>query len=144
MSDENELIVPGRPPRDDRFLFGDPSEARNAPEVFSGLQPRHLAIDPESQPSGEWAQRTVRGSLPLLMTGTLAAGVGVTSAIPAQATPEPTQPHTDDTRVQKVKASLRIHRPGLCAPLTTGCEDGGSARARHLSGPLGRHHHLGL
>ena len=106
MSDENELIVPGRPPRDDRFLFGDPSEARNAPEVFSGLQPRHLAIDPESRPSGEWAQRTVRGSLPLLMTGTLAAGVGVTSAIPAQATPEPTQPHTDDTRVQKVKASL--------------------------------------
>lgn len=106
MSEEHDLIAPGRPPRDDRFLFGDPSEARNAPEVLAGLQPRHAEIDPESQPTGEWAQRTVRGGLPLLMTGTLAAGVGVTSAIPTSASAAPAPPVADDNRVQKVKASL--------------------------------------
>ena len=74
MSDADITPATGRPPRDDRFLFGDPGEAHPAPEVFAGLQPRHPEIDPESQPSGEWAQRTVRGGLPLLMTGTLAAG----------------------------------------------------------------------
>ena len=106
MSDDHDLIAPGRPPRDDRFLFGDPSEARNAPEVLAGLQPRHPEIDPESHPTGEWAQRTVRGGLPLLMTGTLAAGVGVTSAVPSHATTAPTPPVTDEHRVQRVKASL--------------------------------------
>ena len=106
MSDDHDLIAPGRPPRDDRFLFGDPSEERNAPEVLAGLQPRHPEIDPESHPTGEWAQRTVRGSLPLLMTGTLAAGVGVTSAVPTHASAAPTPPVTDENRVQKVKASL--------------------------------------
>ncbi len=106
MSDADITPATGRPPRDDRFLFGDPGEAHPAPEVFAGLQPRHPEIDPESQPSGEWAQRTVRGGLPLLMTGTLAAGVGVTSSIPAQAIPAPTHPTTDESRVQKVRASL--------------------------------------
>ena len=106
MSDERDLITPGRPPRDDRFLFGDPSEARNAPDVLAGLQPRHPEIDPESHPTGEWAQRTVRGGLPLLMTGTLAAGVGVTSAVPTAASATPAPPVTDENRVQKVKASL--------------------------------------
>jgi LysM repeat protein len=40
------------------------------------------------------------------MTGTLAAGVGVTSAIPTSASAAPAPPVADDNRVQKVKASL--------------------------------------
>ncbi len=111
MSDDHDLIAPGRPPRDDRFLFGDPSEEHSAPEVLAGLQPRHPEIDPESHPTGEWAQRTVRGSLPLLMTGTLAAGVGVTSAVPTHASAAPTPPVTDETEFTKSKHLCRNSSP---------------------------------
>lgn len=74
----------GRTPRDDHFFFGDPREAQHAPEILHGLRPRHLATSATGEATGsDWAQRTMRGGLPLLMTGSLAAGVGVTSSMPA-------------------------------------------------------------
>ncbi|AVG23936.1 autolysin [Pontimonas salivibrio] len=76
----------GRAPRDDHFFFGDPQEAQHAPEILHGLRPRHLATSAAAATTGsDWTQRTIRGGLPLLMTGSLAAGVGVTNAMPAVA-----------------------------------------------------------
>lgn len=98
--------IAGRPPRDDHFLFGDPSEAQPAPDFLHGLRPRHLATTTDSTGSlSEWGQRTMRGGLPLLMTGSLAAGVGVTSAMPAVAEPH-TQPVPSEGQVQRMKSSL--------------------------------------
>ena len=98
--------IAGRPPRDDHFLFGDPSEAQPAPDFLHGLRPRHLATTSDSTGSlAEWSQRTMRGGLPLLMTGSLAAGVGVTSAMPAVAEPH-TQPVPAEGQVQRMKSSL--------------------------------------
>ena len=103
-SDENSLM--GRPPRDDHFLFGDPSTPTHAPDVLHGLRPRHLNDSTESSGAlSEWGQRTMRGGLPLLMTGSLAAGVGVTSSMPAVAQPE-AQPEASEGAVSKMKSSL--------------------------------------
>ncbi len=96
----------GRPPRDDHFLFGDPSTPTHAPDVLHGLRPRHLSDATENAGAlSEWGQRTMRGGLPLLMTGSLAAGVGVTQAMPVTTEPE-TRPLPADNHVHKMKNSL--------------------------------------
>ena len=103
---EDHAPLMGRPPRDDHFLFGDPSTPTHAPDVLHGLRPRHL--NTATEPSGslsEWSQRTVRGGLPLLMTGSLAAGVGVTQAMPVVDQPD-TQPLPGDSAVHTMKTSL--------------------------------------
>jgi hypothetical protein len=71
----------GRTPRDDHFFFGNPLEPQHAPEIFRGLRPRHSASSSGGAHGSDWTQRTMRGGLPLLMTGSLAAGVGVTDAL---------------------------------------------------------------
>jgi len=91
----------GRTPRDDHFFFGDPQEAQHAPEVLHGLRPRHLATSAIGVTTGsDWAQRTMRGGLPLLMTGSLAAGVGVTSSMPAAA----------DSATEEVPGQSHLHK----------------------------------
>ncbi len=95
----------GRTPRDDHFFFGDPQEAQHAPEILHGLRPRHLATSATASASGDWTQRTMRGGLPLLMTGSLAAGVGVTSAMPAVAETA-TEDVPGHSHLEKTKNSL--------------------------------------
>lgn len=104
-TDEHAAAL-GRPPRDDRFLFGDPATPQHAPDVFQGLRPRHLSTETESTGfMGQWSNKTMRGGLPLLMTGSLAAGVGVTQAMPVQAAPA-SHPVSGENQVHRMKTSL--------------------------------------
>lgn len=85
---------PGRPPRDPQLWDTGALPDNLETHVFAGLVPRDPYLDDvrlENPTTGvvEMAQRTLRNGLPLLMTGSLAAGVGVTDALPAASTSAP-------------------------------------------------------
>lgn len=103
MREREEGVPTGRTPRDDRFYFGDSATPHTAPEVFAGLTPRVFA-SAEEPPSRVPA--TLKNSLPLLMTGSLAAGVGVTSSIPVQASAPQSTPVSGETKIHHAKQSL--------------------------------------
>lgn len=86
VSDTSDLTTTGRTPRDDRPYFGASTHAEIAPDVFRGLTPR-ISVNPTPPGSGvgHATAKTLRNGLPILMTGSLAAGVGVTSSIPVYA-----------------------------------------------------------
>jgi len=86
VSDNSDLTTTGRTPRDDRHYFGASSTAEIAPDVLRGLTPR-ISVNPTPPAAGvgQATAKTLRNSLPILMTGSLAAGVGVTSSIPVYA-----------------------------------------------------------
>jgi N-acetylmuramoyl-L-alanine amidase len=92
----------------------DPSAAAESTRehaVFKGLQPRHRQFDQACEPATTGIRKTLWGSLPFVMTGTLAAGVGVT---PGTAALEHVS--ADD----KGEATTRAdHRPGLAQRLAT-------------------------
>ncbi|MDR9433876.1 LysM peptidoglycan-binding domain-containing protein [Pontimonas sp.] len=104
----------GRTPRDDHFFFGDPLEPQHAPEILRGLRPRHSASSSGEAHGSEWTQRTMRGGLPLLMTGSLAAGVGVTDALPtpmdstAEKVPGTNQPHHSKNSLSEMIAQAFV------------------------------------
>ena len=86
MSENTDIASTGRTPRDDRFYLGASHTPQVAPEVLRGLTPR-LPFDSTTPRPGvaHNTAKTLRNGLPLLMTGSLAAGVGVTSSIPVYA-----------------------------------------------------------
>ena len=86
VSDKSDLTATGRTPRDDRHYFGASSTPEIAPDIFRGLTPR-ISINPTPPAAGvgQATANTLRNSLPILMTGSLAAGVAVTSSIPVYA-----------------------------------------------------------
>jgi len=86
VSENTDIASTGRTPRDDRFYLGASHTPQVAPEVLRGLTPR-LPFDSTTPRPGvaHNAAKTLRNGLPLLMTGSLAAGVGVTSSIPVYA-----------------------------------------------------------
>jgi LysM repeat protein len=96
----------GRTPRDDGYFFGDAATPHSAPEVFRGLSPRFTP--PATAPTprvAELTQRTVKNSIPILMTGSLAAGVTMTHSIPVYAHQD--SDATGESRIQKARASLQ-------------------------------------
>ncbi len=106
----------GRTPRDNQFFFGDPLAAEVAPEVFQGLSPRLTEIENPSTGMGELAGRALRNGVPLLMTGSLAVGVGVSASIPV-ATPSPdTSP--GETKVHRAKSSIADLVAQVMSPAT--------------------------
>ena len=86
VSENTDIASTGRTPRDDRFYLGASHTPQVAPEVLRGLTPR-LPFDSTTPRPGvaHNTAKTLRNGLPLLMTGSLAAGVGVTSSIPVYA-----------------------------------------------------------
>jgi LysM repeat protein len=106
VSEPTQKDLAGRPPRDDQFFFGDAATPQSAPEVFRGLTPRITPADSTPTPRlNHFTHRTVKNGLPLLMTGSLAAGVGVTSSMPVYATENNS---TDsESRLTKARASLQ-------------------------------------
>jgi len=96
----------GRTPRDDGYFFGDTSTPQSAPELFRGPSPRFTP--PATAPTprvAEFTQRTVKNSIPILMTGSLAAGVTMTHSIPIYAHQD--SDATGESRIQKARASLQ-------------------------------------
>jgi LysM repeat protein len=86
VSENTDIASTGRTPRDDRFYLSASHTPQVAPELFRGLTPR-ISAHPTAPHTGvtQATAKTLRNSLPLLMTGSLAAGVGVTSSIPVYA-----------------------------------------------------------
>ena len=86
VSENTDIASTGRTPRDDRYYLGASHTPQVAPEVLRGLTPR-LPIGSTAPRPGvaQNTAKTLRNGLPLLMTGSLAAGVGVTSSIPVYA-----------------------------------------------------------
>ncbi len=106
MSNITDPTPTGRTPRDDGYFFGDASTPQSAPEVFRGLSPRFTP--PATAPTprvAEFTQRTVKNSIPILMTGSLAAGVTMTHSIPVYAHQDTDA--TGESRIQKARASLQ-------------------------------------
>lgn len=86
------------------------------PDVFAGLTPRHSALESTNTGVADIAQRTLRNGIPLLMTGSLAAGVGVTSALPVA--PANLEARSGETKVQRHKTSLADLVAQVMAPAT--------------------------
>ena len=105
MSEHTNTTSTGRTPRDDRYYWGESHTPEIAPEVIRGLTPR-LPFDPTPPAAGvgQATAKTLRNSLPLLMTGSLAAGVGVTSSIPVYA--EDSASGNRDAHTQRAKTSF--------------------------------------
>lgn len=78
--------------------------------VFQGLTPRPQRFEGTSEPTTTGLRKTLFGSLPFLMTGTLAAGVGV-------APDAATAAHTDTMALQAGNARDDT-RPGLAQRLS--------------------------
>lgn len=113
MSAPHNTETAGRTPRDDRYFFGDSDTPTTAPEVFAGLTPRVLA--PSDAPESRVPQ-TLRNGLPLLMTGSLAAGVGVTASLPIATTADAHS--SGEIRASSGKPSLSELISQAFAPLT--------------------------
>lgn len=82
----------GRPWQDPARYRAWPDSSTKEAEVFAGLSPRHrLTPDAETCANpAESLRSALLSSLPLMMTGTLTAGVAATGALPV-APPQPTQ-----------------------------------------------------
>lgn len=113
-SSDSASPTPGRPPRDPRLWDTGALPDNLESHVFAGLVPRDPYLDePDSPPPTtgvvELAQKAFRNGLPLLMTGSLAAGVGVTGALPVtSSSPSPTGEHRSVTdHVAGVADALR-------------------------------------
>ncbi len=78
--------------------------------VFQGLTPRQQRFEDSAEPTTTGLMKTLFGSLPFLMTGTLAAGVGV-------APDTGTDAHTDTMALQPINARDDT-RPGLAQRLS--------------------------
>ena len=92
-----------------------PSSAKSSEDslehvVFQGLTPRPQRFEGTSEPTTTGLRKTLFGSLPFLMTGTLAAGVGV---VPDAGTAA----HTDTMALQAGNARDDT-RPGLAQRLS--------------------------
>ena len=104
----------GRPPRDPAHYRGWPDSSTREAEVFAGLAPRNPFLaedDCVGTGLGQVGQRSILGGIPLIMTGSLAAGVGVTGAIPvdhaaAARASEPAETRTLGDMVQELSARL--------------------------------------
>lgn len=104
----------GRPPRDPAHYRGWPDSSTREAEVFAGLAPRNPFLADDTcvgTGPGHVGQRSILGGIPLIMTGSLAAGVGVTGAIPvdhaaAARQSEPAETRTLVDMVQELSARL--------------------------------------